>query len=48
MTMIYTKDSGLVKIWVGLVLGGTYTLDQVPNLYNLKTVVTDVVNGTVA
>lgn len=44
--MVFTKDSGLVKVWVGLVMQGTYKLDQVPALYNLKTVVTDVVNGT--
>ncbi|MFB5763331.1 hypothetical protein [Paenibacillus medicaginis] len=44
--MNYTKDSGLVKIWVSLVMTGTYKLEQVPNLYNLKTVVSDVINGT--
>ncbi|MFD1176893.1 hypothetical protein ACFQ3W_11355 [Paenibacillus puldeungensis] len=44
--MTYTKDSGLVKVWVGLLLSGAYTLDQVPNLFNLKTVVAEVVNGT--
>lgn len=46
--MTFTKDSGLVKVWVSLVLAGTYTLEQVPALLNLKTVVTEVVNGTVA
>lgn len=44
--MTYTKDSGLVKVWVSLVLSGAYTLEQVPQLYNLKVVVTEVVNGT--
>lgn len=44
--MTFTKDSGLVKVWVSLVLAGTYTLEQVPELYNLKDVVTSVVNGT--
>ena len=44
--MVFTKNSGLVMVWVGLVLNGTYTLDSVPNVYNLKTVVTEVVNGT--
>lgn len=43
--MMFTKDSGLVKVWVSLVLEGTYTLEQVPELFNLKTVVTEVVNG---
>ena len=36
MTMKFTKDSGLVKTWVSLVLCGVFTLDQVPNLFNLK------------
>jgi len=42
--MTFTRDSGLVKVWVSLVLAGTYTLDQVPELYNLRDVVTEVVN----
>lgn len=45
--MILTKDSGLVKVWVGLVLNpnSPYELKDVPNLFNLKEVVTEVVNG---
>ena len=46
--MTFTKNSGLVMVWVSLVLNGTYTLDNVPKLYNLKDVVTEVVNGTAA
>lgn len=46
--MTYLKDSGLVRVWVGLVLAGAYTLEQVPTLFNLKTVVAEVVNGTAA
>lgn len=46
--MVFTPNSGLVKVWVSLVLAGTYTLDQVPALYNLKVVVEEVVNGTAA
>lgn len=44
--MVFTKDSGLVKVWVSLIMVGTYTLDQVPVLFNLKEVVTEVVSGT--
>jgi len=44
--MTFTRNSGLVKVWVSLVLAGTYTLDQVPQLFNLKDVVTEVVGGT--
>lgn len=45
--MVFTKDSGLVKIWVDAVKKKIYTLEQVPKLFNLKEVVTDVINGTI-
>lgn len=45
--MTFTKDSVLVKTWVSLVLAGTFTLEQVPKLFNLKEVVTEVVNTLV-
>lgn len=41
--MIFTKDSGLVKVWVSLVLDGVYTLEQIPEILNLKEVVTAVI-----
>lgn len=41
---MFNKNSGLVKIWVGLVLAGTYTIDEVPKISNLQEVVTAVVN----
>lgn len=44
--MVFTRDSGLVKVWVGLVMVGTYKYEQVPKLYNLKDVVGEVINGT--
>jgi len=44
--MTFTKNSGLVMVWVSLVLNGTYALDNVPKVYNLKEAVTSVVNGT--
>ena len=45
--MILTKDSGLVKIWVGLVLNqdSVYELKDVPALFNLKEAVIEVVNS---
>jgi hypothetical protein len=43
--MIFTKDSALVKVWVSLVLSETYTLDEVPALFNLREVVTEVINS---
>ncbi len=42
--MTFSKDSILVKTWVSLVLAGTFTLDQVPTLFNLKSVVTEIVS----
>lgn len=46
--MTFTKESGLVKVWVSLVLSGTYTLEQVPQLFNLRDVVAQVIAETAA
>ena len=43
--MTFTKDSGLVKTWVSLVLCGVFTVEQVPNLFNLRTVVREIVES---
>lgn len=40
--IMFTRDSGLVKIWVSMILLGTYSYDQVPNLSNLRAVVLEV------
>lgn len=37
--MKFTKNSGLVKVWARQVQGGTYTRDQVPDIFNLREVV---------
>lgn len=42
---MFNENSGLVKVWVSLVLAGTYTLEQVPELSNLRAVVTQVINS---
>lgn len=42
--MKFTRNSGLVKTWVSLVLCGVFTIEQVPNLFNLKSVVQEVVS----
>lgn len=36
---MFNKNSGLVKVWVSLILAGTYRKEQVPKLDNLKDVV---------
>ncbi len=42
---MFNKDSGLVKTWINLIAQGTYTQDQVPDLFNLKEVVAEVLKG---
>lgn len=38
----FNKESGCVKVWVTLILNGTYKVEQVPALLNLKECVEDV------
>ena len=45
--MKFNKDSIIVKTWVALILAGTYTIDDVPNISNLKDVVTEIIEGLV-
>ncbi len=42
--MTFNKESGIVKVWVNLVRNGTYTRDQVPKMYNLREIVSDVLD----
>lgn len=37
--MTFNEKSGLVKVWVTLIKKGIYSIDHVPELSNLKTVV---------
>lgn len=41
---MFTKDSVIVKSWVTLIKAGRYTLDDVPNISNLKEVVKEVLD----
>lgn len=34
--MKFNKNSGCVKVWVTLIVGGTYTYNDVPCLLNLQ------------
>lgn len=47
--MVFNENSGLVKVWVGLVLNpnSNYELKDVPKMFNLQEVVASVVNSTV-
>ncbi len=42
---MFTKESGLVKVWVDLIKTSTYTEAKVPALSNLKDVVHQVLTG---
>lgn len=42
---MFNENSGLVKVWVNLIKRKLYTLDDVPNLDNLREVVASVING---
>lgn len=47
-TMKFTKKHQIVKSWVALVVAGTYTVDQVPKLFNLRDVVIEVLSEQTA
>lgn len=36
---MFNEDSGLVKIWVKLIKEGKRTLEEVPNLSNLREII---------
>lgn len=44
---MFNKDSGLVKIWVRLLSSkdSLYTIDNVPNISNLKEVVLSLIDN---
>ena len=46
--MKFTKNHQAVKSWVALVLAGTYTVDQVPKLFNLRDVVIEALSEQAA
>lgn len=39
---MFNENSGLVKTWVDLIKKGQYTIEEVPNLSNLREVVAKV------
>ncbi|EJE7236614.1 hypothetical protein M5L40_003632 [Clostridium botulinum] len=38
----FNKESGCVKVWITLILNGTYKVEQVPPLLNLQECVNEV------
>lgn len=47
LLMVFTPNSSIVKIWVSLVLAGTYQREDVPKLYNLQEVVWGILDSLV-
>ena len=43
--MTFTEKSGLVRIWVRRLDSGTSTLEEVPKIFNLQEMVTEIVNA---
>lgn len=41
---MYDKNSGLVKVWVSLIKADAFNLDDVPEIYNLKEMVEEIIN----
>lgn len=42
---MFNESSGLVRIWVNLINAGSYTVEQVPNISNLVSVVKNIIEG---
>ncbi|MBW9170790.1 hypothetical protein K2F43_06160 [Clostridium estertheticum] len=38
----FNKESGCVKVWITLIVGGVYKVEQVPKLFNLREMVGEV------
>jgi hypothetical protein len=43
--MTFTENSGLVKTWVKYIRLGEKTVDNVPNIYNLREVVASIIEA---
>lgn len=42
---MFNENSALVQIWVRLIKQGTYTTNNIPNLFNLKEIVLQILNA---
>lgn len=45
--MTFTPNSPIVKAWVSMILAGTYTREDVPDLYNLREVVYSILDSLI-
>ena len=42
---MFNENSGLVQVWVRLIKQGLYTINNIPNLSNLREVVSSILNN---
>lgn len=42
---MFNKNSGLVQIWVRLIENNQYTIEQIPNISNLREIVIDILEN---
>lgn len=42
---MFNENSGLVQVWIRLIKQGLYTINNVPNLSNLREVVFNILNN---
>jgi len=42
---MFNENSGLVQVWLRLIKNNNYTIDQVPNISNLKEIVIKILEG---
>ena len=43
--MVFNKNSAMAKVWAQEVIKGNYTLEQVPNIGNLREIVLGLLAG---
>lgn len=44
--MMFNQDSGLVQVWKDLILSGEKSIDDIPNIKNLKEEIVKAINQT--
>jgi len=42
---MFNENSGLVQVWLRLIKNNGYTINQVPNISNLKEIVIKILEG---
>lgn len=42
---MFDKDSGLVQVWINLIKTNAYTINDIPDISNLREIVLEIING---